>query len=68
MNVSVTKIIYKVIQKDLFKCKRSEHFSLFYHSDVESLVPYPNNKKADFVNDDILLTCMVHIMPKNCNF
>ena len=37
-------------------------FSLFFYLlDVESLVTYQNNKKADFLNDDLLLTCMVHM-------
>ena len=62
-------MIYKVIQKDLYSdVKAVNIFSLFYHLDVESLVIYPNNKKADFLYDDLLLTYMVHITPENCNF
>ena len=57
-----------MIQKDLFRCNSSEHFYLVFHLDVESLVTYPNSQKAELLNDDLLLTCMVHIMPKNCNF
>ena len=38
-------------------------FSFFFHLNVESLVTYPNNKTTNFLNDDLLLTCMVHIRP-----
>ena len=62
------RFIYKVIEKGLFRCRSSEHFlSFFFHSDTESLVIYPNHKKANFLNNDLLLTCIVHIMPKTCN-
>ena len=54
-----------VIQKDLLRCIDSE---FFYYLDVESLVTYPNNKKADFLNNEPLLTCMVHIILKNFDF
>ena len=67
MNVNVTKICLQSDAKDLFRCKSKEHFFSFFHLDVESLVTYPNTKKIDFLNDDLLLPCMVHIMPKNCN-
>ena len=36
--------------------------------DVESVVTYPNNKKADFLNYNLLFTFMIHTMPENRNF
>ena len=66
MNMDVTKIY---LESDVKRpIQSSEHFFSFFHSDVKSLVTYPNNKKANFLNNDLLLICMVHIMHKNCNF
>ena len=64
----MTKIFLQSDSKRPSNVKAVNIFSLFFHLDVESLVTNPNNKKADFLNDDLLLTSMVHIMPKNCNF
>ena len=52
----------KSIKKIYSDVKTVKFFSFFFYLDVESLVTYPNNTKADFLNDDLLLACMVHIV------
>ena len=61
--MNVTKLSTKGFKKTYSDVKTVNIFSLFC-PDVKSLLTYPNNKKADFLNDDLLQTCMVHIMPK----